>query len=106
MKVINLTPHCVNMVSSTGEEIKKFESEGEARCSQKTIRIGEVDGIPLTQTFFGEVTGLPLEQEGIKYIVSRLVMQACPNRKDLLVPNEILRDNDGKIIGCQSFAIN
>ena len=106
MKIINLTPHIVNMVDVKGEEIAKFPSEGEARCTQTTNKVGEINSIPLTETSFGSVTGLPNEQEGIKYIVSRLVMQACQERKDLLVPNEIVRDEEGKIVGCKSFAIN
>lgn len=39
------------------------------------------------------------------YIVSRMVANALPNRKDLLVPNELVRDDQGNIIGCRSFEV-
>lgn len=106
MKIINLTPHTVNIVDAEGKEIIKFPSEGEARCTQAIIKVGEINGVPLTETSFGEVIGLPKEQEGVNYIVSRLVMQACKVRNDLLVPNELVRDQEGKIIGCKSLAKN
>jgi hypothetical protein len=106
MEIINLTPHTVNMVSEEGVEISRFISQGEARCKQSIEKVGEINGILITETQFGEVYGLPDEKEGTYYIVSRLVMQACNNRNDLLVPNEIVRDMEGKIIGCKSFSRN
>ena len=41
----------------------------------------------------------------IYYIVSQLVKTANSDRKDLLVPAEVVRDNNGSIIGCRSFGI-
>ena len=105
VEIINLTPHDVNVVLPN-EDVWTFPSEGEARCSQKTTEAGFIGIIPITQTSFGAVEGLPEEKEGTYYIVSRLVMQACPSRKDLLVPNEIIRDDTGRIIGCRSLANN
>ena len=64
------------------------------------------DKIPITKTVFGEVEGLPEYSKGRYYIVSSLVAQACPNRPDLLIVNETIRDKEGKIIGCQSFSVN
>lgn len=106
MKIVNLTPHKINLVDSEGKEIKKFESEGIARCSQFVVKEKEEEGIIFTKTQFGKVFGLPEEEEGKYYIVSRLIMQSYKDRKDLLVPNEIVRDKDGIIIGCKSFSIN
>ena len=39
------------------------------------------------------------------YIVSQLVKSALPNRSDLLVPAEMVRDEKGMIIGCKSLGI-
>ena len=106
-KIINLTPHSVNIVNSKGEIVKVFEPSGiVARCTQSTERIGDLDGIPLTQSIFGVVIDLPSAQNDTFYIVSRLVLSACNNRNDLLVPNELFRDEKGNIIGCQSLANN
>lgn len=104
MKILNFTPHTVNLIKE-GEPLI-FISVGEARCTQTTVKVGEINGIPITSTKFGEVEGLPREQEGFCLIVSRLVRQALPERKDLLVPNEVVRDEEGKIIGCKSLANN
>ena len=106
VKIVNMTPHTVNMVSEDGTKIADFVSEGEIRLTQESKQIGTINGVPLTQTFFGDVQGLPEEKEGTFYIVSRLVLTACPNRKDLLVPNDIVRDSQGRVIGCKSFANN
>lgn len=105
--IYNLTPHAVNLLREDLTPLYTIKSEEEsARCSQTTIQSGYIGDIPITSTSFGEVEGLPEEKEGIYYIVSRLVMQACSNRKDLLVPNELQRDGEGRIIGCLSLANN
>lgn len=106
VKIINLTPHIVTICREDGTLIQEFESQGLTRLTQKTIIIGEVNGIPITKTEFGEVEGLPKQKEGIMYIVSRLILTACTDRSDLLVPNELVRDDKGNIIGCKSLAIN
>ena len=40
---------------------------------------------------------------GVFYIVSQLVKNALPDRTDLLVPAEVVRDGNGNIIGCKSL---
>ena len=102
--LVNLTPHTINVVL----EDRKIEipSSGIARCSQTSKPVGDVNGIPLTSTSFGEVEGLPKPTRGTLFIVSRLIMSACPTRIDLLVPNDMVRDDKGQIIGCKSFAVN
>ena len=107
-KIINLTPHSVSIVNPEGKIIKVFEVSGQiARCSQSTKIVGNIDGIPLTQTTFGDVVNLPQPQKDTVFIVSRLVLNACKGvRDDLIVPNDLVRDDKGNIIGCNSFAIN
>ena len=105
--IFNLTPHAVNIVAEDLSPLATINPEEEsARCSQTTIITGSIGNIPITSTSFGCVEGLPEEQEDIYYIVSRLVMQGCPNRRDLLVPNDIVRDDTGRIVGCKSLANN
>lgn len=106
-KIINLTPHSVSIVNPEGKIIKVFEVSGQiARCSQSTKIVGNIDGIPLTQSVFGEVVDLPPQEKNTLFIVSRLVLNACKDRNDLLVPNELVRDEQGNIVGCQSLANN
>ena len=53
---------------------------------------------------FNEVEGLPEPQENTIYIVSALVAGAAKDRDDLVIPNDIVRDDKGNIIGCKNLA--
>ena len=106
-KIINLTPHAVNIVDKEGKIIKIFEPAGiVARCTQSTKIVGNIEDIPISQSVFGEVIDLPSQEKNTFFIVSRLVLSACKDRDDLLVPNELVRDENGNIIGCKSLANN
>jgi hypothetical protein len=65
-----------------------------------------VDGIsvPVNQTRFGEVFGLPEPQPDTIYVVSALVAQAVPDRSDVFVVDDTVRDEQGRIIGCRALA--
>ena len=106
MKLVNLTPHAVNIVLEDGA-LNIVPSGVVARCSQSDVNVGtiDVDGIavPLTETSFGDVVDLPAPAPDTLYIVSRLVATAA-NRDDLVVPNGIVRDDNGNIIGCKSLS--
>ena len=105
MTIINLTPHDINICLDGGLTIP---ASGEcARVAATTVVTDHimVDGvrIPITRTQFGEVEGLPAPQEDTLYVVSSLVATACPGRDDLVIPNEAVRDDKGRIIGCRSL---
>ena len=112
VKIVNLTPHAITVLKN-GEEIAVYEASGSiARCESKTFAVREIAGIPLTKTEFGELYlvdrervkhELPEQQDGTFYIVSALVARAA-GREDFVIVNDTVRDNDGRIIGCQSFA--
>ena len=103
MQLINLTPHAVDIMSTAGI-VKTIPASGMvARLTTSTQVVGEVDGIRLTKTVFGEPTALPEQKDDTFYIVSQLIKNALPQRSDLLVPAEVLRDNQGKILYCQSL---
>ena len=103
-KFINLTPHEIKLVGENNEVKLVVEPSGQvARLSAKTVVIGDIDGIPLTTTEFGELEGLPEPEEGTLYIVSQLVAQQVPERQDVVIPNESVRDDKGRIIGCRSL---
>lgn len=106
MRILNYTPHTVNVFTDS-REVRSFASMGSARCTEETIITRNIDGIDISQTTLGEVEGLPDPQPNTMYIVSRLILVACRDtRNDLLVPNEIIRDVKGNIIGCKSLASN
>lgn len=102
MKLVNLTPHPINLGSIT------LEPAGPApRCATITtqrdpLTIGGVT-IPVEEISIGDVAGLPEPQEGLAYIVSRVVAEAAPERRDLYIPNRLTRDERGRVTGCESL---
>jgi hypothetical protein len=103
MKIVNLTPHKVVLFKGN-EIIREFESKGLARATQTSAVVGTIDGIDICKNIYGEVSGLPEEAPDTFYIVSKIVMDACPSRNDLLLPNDSVRNEQGQIVGCRSFA--
>lgn len=112
VKIVNLTPHAITVLKN-GEEIAVYEASGSiARCEWKTGAVGEIAGIPLTETRFGKLYlidrdkvrhELPEQQDGTFYIVSALVARVA-GREDFVIVDDTVRDDKGRIIGCQSFA--
>lgn len=104
MKIVNLTPHAINFVNEEGESVMAIEPSGQiARVTAKTEITGFIAGIPVTETVFGEVENLPDSTQGTIFIVSSLVAQRCKGRVDVFIPNESVRDANGRIVGCKSL---
>lgn len=104
MRFVNLCPHAVTFVNESGDVIRIVEPSGTvARLTTATETIGEVDGIPITRTVFGPITGLLEPSEGVIYIVSSLVASQCQDRDDVFIPNDSVRNSEGVIIGCKSL---
>lgn len=99
LQLVNCTPHAINIID--GPTIPP--SGIVARVKATTVKVGDINGIPVTATMFGEVENLPEPEFGTIYIVSSLVAQARPDRDDLFIPNESVRDDQGRIIGCRSL---
>ena len=104
-KMVNLTPHVINVLNEDNTLLKAIEPSGVvARCSTCREEAGKIDGIPVNRTSFGVVSGLPGPEPGTYYIVSALTAQAVPNRADVLVTDDAVRDQEGRIIGCRALA--
>ena len=101
---INLTPHEVTLVDNQGDITLVIKpEETPARCAVKREIAFIADCIQVNRSLFGEVVGLPAPIQGTWYIVSRIVAEAA-QRSDLLVPDETVRNSEGQIVGCKSFA--
>ena len=104
----NLTPHKIVMVNADGAVTREYESEGIARATQSNIQVGEVDGVPLMETSFGETIDLPEYQDGVYLIVSIITANAAKANgrrvDDLLITTDTVRDETGRIVGCKAFA--
>lgn len=105
MKIINLTPHEISIISESGEVVRRYPASGQiARAASTTEIIGELDGVPVARQQFGEVSGLPDPEPGTVYLVSLVVGQAMKGQRDDLYgpdtsPDGAVRDDDGRIIG-------
>ena len=99
--IINTTPHSINLpglvIPPSGAVVRVAVTLAEA---------GTYDGVALVRGTYGEVTGLPPQQDGVVYVVSALVRAALPHRKDLSSPAKLTRDEKGNITGCEALEIN
>ena len=107
-KIVNLTPHSISFVDPNGNPVLTVEPSGTlARVSTKIVQTGQRRFgdmvLPVTETEFGEVEGLPDPEKGTVYLVSSLVAQRCKGRGDVFIPNESVRDSEGRIVGCRSL---
>lgn len=104
--IINLTPHTVNVVRN-GEPIAEFISNGIARASQITEKVGSIDGVDLFAIRYGDPVDLPEPSDDVFLIVSRLTAEAAKaagrTTDDLLLTANPVRDAEGRIIGCEGF---
>lgn len=97
MRILNYTPHKIDIVG-----FDPIPSDGEARVSESITIVDTINGINVISKNLGVVVGLPEESDDIVYIVSLMVSQALPNRKDLLIPGELIRDK-GVVVGCKNL---
>ncbi len=110
-KLINLTPHALNIKTSDGQVLKLDPSGDVARVNTINKPVFSLDTgnndtfIPVHVVLFGDVIGLPSPQDGVFLIVSRIVKNAVPTRRDVLVPGAPIRNDDGVIIGADGLTL-
>lgn len=118
-KLVNLTSHPIHILGVDCKTVVlTIPSTGLVRLKANTVWVGTMGlngmegfdrftngGVRFTATEFSEPEGLPEPVEGTYLIVSQLVKTALPNRKDLVVPAEVIRDTNNNIVGCRSLGI-
>lgn len=109
MKTINCTPHAIVLI--VGDRTFEIPPSGivpRCKTARNVVDEVEVEGIavPITETVMGELEGMPEAEEGTLYIVSMLAATAARRlgRTDVVVPDDAVRDKDGKIVGCRALA--
>lgn len=109
MKIVNNTPHDVNLVLDS-EHTLTIPASGEiARVEFEDLGQTKVliEGTPV-EVSLGKRTigliGVPEPKEDTLVVVSRLVKAELPDRDDLVVPDEVVRDGAGRVIGCRRLA--
>ena len=104
-KIVNMTPHAINLRDEDGEIIESFEPSGETIRLKTTERtIFSLGGTQVKRVTFEADGELPPEKMGTWYIVSQLVASAFKHRMDFLVVNDTTRDENGYINGNRSWA--
>ena len=110
LNIVNLTPHALNLMPEgpDGPVVTIPPSGLVARCAVDRVQVDTVtvDGIsvPVNQTWFGEVSDLPEPQPDTIFVVSTLVAQAVPERQDVFIVDDVVRDDQGRIIGARALA--
>lgn len=107
-KIINLTPHPLNFVGDDGNVVATVPPSGTvARVSMVKKDGGVIDfdgvSIPISHVSYGQVQDLPDPQPDTIYVVSAVVAQAVCNRDDVFVPGDLVRDENGTVIGCRGL---
>jgi len=115
VKFVNLTPHEVVVFDSTGQNIiLRIPPSGQvARVSVASEVVGEVNGIPIRKTVYGDILDLPEPRSNTIYIVSTIVLIAAKEkgiyRRDLIAPDtnpdSVIRDPQGRVIGVKYFQV-
>lgn len=120
MKIVNLTPHALTFMNDLHDVVANILPSGMvARCTVRREEIAQVTivdtephqfidhdevKIPIHRTTFGAVEGLPEPQGDTIYIVSTIVAQAVPDRQDVFIVDDAVRDETGRIIGARALA--
>ena len=104
--LVNLTPHILNIIAADGSTVY-IPPDGNriARVGSISSIVATVNGININRQTFGKVMDLPDAQDGIIYIVSRMVKDRVPDRDDVVVPGVPFRDTDGKVIGAWGLSL-
>lgn len=118
MNIINLTPHVIRVRIDESNEAAPLESDiviapttPAVRLETKSVVVGEVNGIPIKSTVFGDIQNLPDPEDGVVYVVSLPVAQRAAQlgRTDVVSPNtapkQDIRYPDGHKLKGLTFAV-
>ena len=106
--LINTTPHDITIHGMNDQVLVVPRSDFTVRLEESREEVGTlvVDGVrvPVYRHTYG-AANLPERRPGVIYIVSAMVAEAYPDREDFLVPGRAVRDQEGKVVGCQGLAL-
>lgn len=110
--IINCTSHEIGVYDNIGLLIGTFP-----KSSLPIPRVIEEDSegpfilcfgreVPTTRKTYSNVENMPEEMQGVTYIVSKMVLDACKDRTDLIAPDTgsgAVRNEKGQIVGTKQF---
>lgn len=107
VKLINCTPHDIAVFDDLGNVIDIFPSAGDDATRVQDAREVEtyIRDVPIFKC--GDASHianpLPEPKKNVFYIVSRVCTDFMSDRDDLLIPDQMVRDSSGSVIGCKGF---
>jgi len=102
--LVNTTPHSVNIIDDVGRVVYSIpRAVNSLRLMEVTEELTSIADIPRVQKKLDESQGLPPSFEKVFYIVPLAVAQTV-RRADFLVPDGMVNDLKGRIIGCRRLA--
>lgn len=110
MSIRNLTPHNIVFRHEDGRDTV-FESEGSIRIQTKTEITEPIEGFQSVRIVTDrENTVLPTQEDGVFYIVSGMVRENFPDRKDFISPATdpayVIRGENGFVEAVKAFVRN
>ena len=108
MRLVNLTPHAIHLGALT---IHPSGTVARVEHDEREMGTLTVDGERVTVRVRSarRVSALPPPADGVYYIVSSLVLDALAElgqeRRDLLCPDRLLRDERGRVTGCAGLVM-
>lgn len=119
--LINLTGHDVNIIIGDGMMLtltKMASLEPRLLISErirKTIRVQDplhpddatrfhTVGVAVGGSWIGISPALPAPRPGVLYVTSRVVAEHFPERDDLVWPDDLIRDADGRVVAARGLA--
>ena len=105
MKLINLTPHPINLPAGTIQPSGQVARVSVSHGFSRHVDAEGLGSVKLDLPTYGDVENLPGPKSETMFIVSGMVQAACPDRDDLLVPAELVRDDQGRIVGANALAL-
>jgi hypothetical protein len=107
-KIVNLTPHPVN-IQTDSNTIEIPPSGKIARCVESITELEPIEyqehHIKAQVKSFGKIENLSGPEDGVIYVVSLPVAQATKNRRDVFTIGDAIRNEKGQVIGAKTLAI-
>lgn len=100
-KIINLTPHEVNIATNDGDLTAIPRSGYVVRSPEIRVEAGSVNDLPVSIVEYDVPENLPPPKRGVIYVVSAVTLSSIDkgSRYDLFAPGKALRNKGGKQIG-------
>ncbi|WP_146124271.1 hypothetical protein [Burkholderia multivorans] len=110
-RIINLTPHTLNIFNSNSEEIVIAPSGIIARRVSNKTQEDEVNGIALFKTSYSRLIFEDKDKQAVSfnndsdaiYVVSSLCLNGVDTPANFFAPGEQIRDSEGKPIGAKGL---